>query len=807
MNKQHYSTIISLSRIVLYFLLSVILFAPAWSVNRGGLFIKELHSVAIGKSELPRIAASRSSSRIAVATSDNAVHIYDATTLSQQPSLSGADKKITSISFSHDGLAVIAATVEGKIYSWNVATGAVIKSFKPISSSVIGLDPLIGNQVLITASDGNLLVCDWATGESVSSLPQLKETISCQCVHPDGHMAVFGTSSGRVLIYGLAQSQDVKVLLPGSVPTTLEFSPDSSMLIAGSSDGIVRVWNVDKWVLKNNVAAQHGGVTVLAIDPQSRWIVSSAKDSALKIYSLKTGEQLKTIIASDVSCFFASFVSDNVLCVATSGGILKSLAVEEVPPDSLSPNITIVCPLVDINTSTSKAYGKEYVLEGVAYDDSMIAKVTVNGIPVQLFDLDPSDTLRFPPNVKKKGFRATVSMDSLGINQVEVKAIDESDNVGSVTLGVRRLQRNDAVEIVASTDTGEVDKTAARVKFRLWLNTISYSVSNNLIEVASNSEMRNKTPGVLTTVDVPLYVGYNQIQIAAVSTSGERVTKTIGVNRRISKATSSPQASSQGRIGMQRWAAVVGISHYASTDISQLGFADADARDFAAFLQTPQGGGFESDHMRVYLNQDATLANVKDALYNFVAQAIDSDLVVIYFAGHGAPNPLRPDQLYLLAYDSDPNLLRTTAVPMWDIQTVLDRYINAKKVVVFSDACHSGAISIETATRGLGSAKSNPINQYLTNLARAKNGVVIFTASAQNEVSQESQELGHGVFTYYLLEGLKGKADLNNDYVVTINELMTYVEDKVKRTTKGYQNPTRSQTNYDKNLPMSTVDH
>jgi uncharacterized caspase-like protein len=84
---------------------------------------------------------------------------------------------------------------------------------------------------------------------------------------------------------------------------------------------------------------------------------------------------------------------------------------------------------------------------------------------------------------------------------------------------------------------------------------------------------------------------------------------------------------------------------------------------------------------------------------------------------------------------------------------------------------------------------------------------VVFTASAAGEVSQEFPDMGHGAFTYYMLEGLEGKADYNNDYTVTINELMQYVEEQVKRKTHGAQNPTRSQTEYDKEMTISIVPH
>lgn len=289
------------------------------------------------------------------------------------------------------------------------------------------------------------------------------------------------------------------------------------------------------------------------------------------------------------------------------------------------------------------------------------------------------------------------------------------------------------------------------------------------------------------------------------------MTKTWGVSRKVYGAISvgpvSKPASKDRGVEPQLWAVVVGVSEYASKSIPSLRFADRDAESFAEFLQKPEGGGFQPDHMRVLIDKDATLANLKQALVEFLAQAIDKDLVMIFFAGHGAPDPARPMNLYLLTHDTDPSRPGTTAYPMWELQTLLTRQLTAKRIVVFSDACHSGGISLDFGTRGVNTAESNQINQYLADLARAKEGIVIFTASAAGEVSQEFPELGHGVFTYYLIEGMKGEADLNNDYTVTINELMQYVEDQVKRKTRGAQNPTRSQTIYDKDLTISKIAH
>jgi len=128
-----------------------------------------------------------------------------------------------------------------------------------------------------------------------------------------------------------------------------------------------------------------------------------------------------------------------------------------------------------------------------------------------------------------------------------------------------------------------------------------------------------------------------------------------------------------------------------------------------------------------------------------------------------------------------------------DIETALKRFIKARKVVVLADACHAGGIgqSFDIARRANRGLKVNPISSGLTNLSNVSDGVAIFSASADNQYSQESKDWGggHGVFTYFLLKGLKGNADFNKDGRVNLGELNLYLSEQIRRTTKNAQTP------------------
>lgn len=82
-------------------------------------------------------------------------------------------------------------------------------------------------------------------------------------------------------------------------------------------------------------------------------------------------------------------------------------------------------------------------------------------------------------------------------------------------------------------------------------------------------------------------------------------------------------------------------------------------------------------------------------------------------------------------------------------------------------------------------------DDFLTRVAESGRGRVILSASSANQPSQERSDLGHGAFTYYLLEGLRGAADRNGDGAITIDEAYYYVAEKVPQATGQSQHPVK----------------
>ena len=265
--------------------------------------------------------------------------------------------------------------------------------------------------------------------------------------------------------------------------------------------------------------------------------------------------------------------------------------------------------------------------------------------------------------------------------------------------------------------------------------------------------------------------------------------------QRPAQAAMPPAAPPATAASVQYWAVVVGVSEYADTGIPSLRYATADARAMYDWLVSPNGGRYAPSRVKLLLDREATGVNIRDALFNWLRQAIEEDVVLIYFAGHGSPDsPDTPNNLYLVPYDARYQSIASTGFPMWDIETALRRFIKAKRVIVVADACHSGGVGegFDIARRAIGGTPANPITSGLQGLSAIGPGVVVLSASDDKQFSAEGPMFGggHGAFTHYLLEGLRGLADYNQDGRVTLGELIPYLSENVRRATLSAQSPT-----------------
>lgn len=240
----------------------------------------------------------------------------------------------------------------------------------------------------------------------------------------------------------------------------------------------------------------------------------------------------------------------------------------------------------------------------------------------------------------------------------------------------------------------------------------------------------------------------------------------------------------------KKFAIVIGVSRYKHLEsgLSNLDYADADAQAVRDFLIQPEGGKFDRNNILYLENEQATLSAVRGAINEFLPKSGPNDLLYVFLAGHGGPDPYAPQNLYFVLHDTKLSDMSGTALLMTELQEALNG-ARARRKIVFVDTCHSAGLTGEQLVKARGT-ENNLLNFYAARLFNEA-GSAVLTSSDINEVSQESQKWGggHGIFTFALLEGLGGKADANNDKFITAGELFAYVRERVRTATNFNQNP------------------
>jgi hypothetical protein len=275
---------------------------------------------------------------------------------------------------------------------------------------------------------------------------------------------------------------------------------------------------------------------------------------------------------------------------------------------------------------------------------------------------------------------------------------------------------------------------------------------------------------------IQLDEGYNHLRVVATDTDDLVSEKTLFVHYQPKRRNV--------------WAVVIGINDYPK--LPKLKYAVNDAEAFYRLLV--EENRIPPENVTLLTNQQASLVNLRSTLGTRIKNAArESDMVIIFFAGHGATerDAASPDgdglEKYLLPFDADPADLYTTAMPMVEVARIFNR-IRSERLVFIADACYSGGSGGRTIS--VADTRANIGDGFLERVVGGR-GKVIITASSANEVSVEKDELQHGVFTYYLLEGLRGKADFDRDSMITVDEAYRFVYDEVPKATGQEQHPVK----------------
>ena len=218
-------------------------------------------------------------------------------------------------------------------------------------------------------------------------------------------------------------------------------------------------------------------------------------------------------------------------------------------------------------------------------------------------------------------------------------------------------------------------------------------------------------------------------------------------------------------------AIIIGISDY--KNLPKADFANEDAKSFYQYAM--RGLGIKKENIKLLIDSDADQTEIYRAFKAWLpAHANATTDVYVYYSGHGLPS-IDGQTLYLLPQRADRDLIEETAISQTKINAALQS-AKAKSVTIFLDSCYSG---VGRTGQSL-VANARPISLKSRDIGYPPEFTVI-SASSPDQISSSSPELQHGIFSFYLMKGMEGDADINKDGEITAGEMQQYVSDKVQR--------------------------
>jgi WD40 repeat protein len=653
------------------------------------------------------------------------------------------------VAFSPDGKYFASGGKGAKL--WDMATRQEIMTTDNNSAFSIAFSPDgkhflcggYGSSVFIPKP--TMKIFDIATGGEIIDFkiqPSLKYRLHAVAYSPDGKYVLSGSVGGIIDLWDISLGKSIRTVKVDYSVKALSFSLDGKYALSGGSDNTVRLWNAKNLTqVKKFVGHTGHGIWSVAFSPDGEYALSSGNDGQVKIWDLAAETELRPL---------AGHIGGGAGGYGTSAKFFPS-GKQIISAGDASTRIW------DVST------GQE-VASMIAFDDGEWIITTANGY----YNSSPKGDQYLQVKVGNKEY----SIEQLRESFYRPDIVNLALSGGSLK-ELKKVVDVKPPPVVAIVDTPKsIDKSDAAITLRI--TDAGGGIGDIRLYLNGSAVMLDSTRGVKV-------VAANQNEIHKIYklklSSGVNVIKAIAFNAdntmqstdAIYEITASFKAI--GRPSL--YALVIGINVYKNPKL-QLNYAVADADLFADTLKKGASALFEKVEVkRLSSKEETTRENILKELKAMRSLNPD-DLFVFYVASHGTVDDGEYFLITANVGSTRTERLKTDAIGQSVFKELISNIPATKKLIII-DTCNAGAlgeaIQVAMLTRGMSEDTAMKI------LSRAVGSTILSASTSMQEALEGYQ--GHGLFTYVLAEGLKGKADKGNTGYVKTTELADYVDNEV----------------------------
>lgn len=220
----------------------------------------------------------------------------------------------------------------------------------------------------------------------------------------------------------------------------------------------------------------------------------------------------------------------------------------------------------------------------------------------------------------------------------------------------------------------------------------------------------------------------------------------------------------------------IGVGDYNDPKLPKLRFTCKDAKDFSKAITSKKGLPYEDVQVKILCDNEATRADIFEAMEWLKQESSPNDVCIFFFAGHGMRD--EKDRFYFMPYGCNTDKL-------YECFSASDFRNEAEdihgKLIAFVDACYSGAL--------FEGGRSAATTHFIEQLKRSKNGMLLYASSSSDTKSREDESWENGAFTKALVEALNGAAKEEHAEGLSTQELEHFLYKQVRKLTDFKQTP------------------
>lgn len=657
--------------------------------------------------------------------------------------LKGHSKAVICYDFSPNGKYIVTGSADKTVKMWETDTGKLIKTFKGHKNMVFSVNfSHNGKYIVSTAHNDGVIIWNIETGKKVNYLSRLSTFFT---KFSPNDVYLFSGLLNKNFNMNEAKSSALFRSIVGhsDVVSSVDFSNDGKSFASSSWDGDINICEINTGYILHKLSGHTAAVNDVKFSSDDKFIFSGSSDGVAKMWDAKTGKEIKSF----------------------AGHKAEITSIEITPDDKILITCTIDGEIKVWNIKTGKEI---YTYYSIMRDDFFVK--TKEGY----FDVSPG---------AKKHVFFVRGMQTYEIDQFFEKFYRPGLLGEAIkSRGIKDGRINILNELKKSPPPIPNFKTHFNDSvFQSGNITLNFTITDNGGGVSEIKILHNgkripykfkkkrrirKGKKIKGTIDISLISGKNTISLSSFS-NGRIESQPVKQTVFYENKESYPNC----------YVLSIGINKY-KNEILNLNYAKADAKSFTKSFKKRSKSLFNKVIVKTLYDRDAIKSNIEKSIDDIAQKAKPEDVFVFYYAGHGS---MVIDEFYFIPSDCvrlyDFDSLKKDAILVNDMQKKISN-IKALKQLLILDACQSGGGAEVLGHRGAGKEKA------VAQLSRSA-GIHVLASAGSEQYAIEFKSLGHGLFTYVLLQALGGKADgAPKDNKITVYELKSFIDDQVPEYTK-----------------------